>query len=63
MIENRKNFSVQVYDFEDEVLVGLKEEWNHPTVPIVSMGRDLIGGYTELTEHFNGTKAHQTDNK
>ena len=61
MIENRKNFTVQVYDFEDDELVVLKEEWNHPTVPIVSRGQELIGGYTELMEHFNGTKANQTD--
>jgi len=59
LVEKRKSFVVTVYEFGDKLLDEAKAYWGHPTVPIVCRGQELLGGFSELMEHFNGTTQDQ----
>ena len=53
-------YSVSYYDWDDTTLNEVKQNYNHPTVPIISKRtkvgdeevEELIGGYTELVRYF-----------
>ena len=58
LFRQKVNHTIYVMDDNLEALQTLKDFHNHPTVPIILVQdimakRTLIGGYTDLKEHFD----------
>ena len=57
LIDRKENFFVVYVDSMPELLKEKKEQYNHPTVPIVILREGdketLIGGCTETLKHLN----------
>lgn len=43
-----KPFTLHEMDADPSGLAAAKSEWGHPTVPIVIIDGELVGGFTEL---------------
>tara|TARA_R110000803_G_scaffold89_5_gene235 strand:+ start:1179 stop:1442 length:264 start_codon:yes stop_codon:yes gene_type:complete len=57
LIDRKENFFVVYVDSMPELLKEKKEQYNHPTVPIVILRENgtetLLGGCTETLKHLN----------
>jgi glutaredoxin len=54
--DQKVSYTVYIMDDKLEELNGLKEKWNHSTVPIIIARKNdeeqLVGGYTEFAKLF-----------
>ena len=62
LFRHQVDHTIYVMDENLDELESLKENWGHPTVPIVvhqdgpSANKKLLGGYTELKERLDGKR-------